>query len=213
MDIDRLAKVLALAASDNDAEAVHALRTAHRLLAEHGTDFIDLTSRLARAKDIDALEDAMFDLRNEIRTLRAENERLRQGRFPVAPAPAADLFDATRTAAEVIRLRAEIDIARADAAQARAIEEAQQDQYRLLLEELTALSARLGESEGRRIRLESENRRLAHANHSLSVELAAAHAQDGGSHAAIALALPERSRKGHAAPPASDKSRGQYALF
>lgn len=209
MDIDRLAKVLALAASDNDAEAMHALRTAHRLLAENGTDFVDLTARLSRAKDVDALEDAMFDLRNEIRTLRAENERLRQGRFP-ATAPAADLFDATRTAAEVIRLRAEIEVARADAAQARAIEEAQQDQYRLLLEELTALSARLGESEGRRIRLETENRRLAHANHSLTVELTAAHGQDDG--AQTAIALPERNRKGRVTLT-PDKSRGQYALF
>lgn len=209
MDIDRLAKVLALAASDNDSEAVHALRTAHRLLCESGTDFITLSHQLARGGQAEALENAVFDLRNELRTLRAENERLRQGRFPTAPAmePTVD----ARDAAELIRLRAEIDLARADAAEARALQAAQHEQYRLLLDEMTGLSARLGESEGKRLRLQTQNRRLVSANRTLTIDLAASRAQDVGGHDAITVAQPERGRRPRATAP--NRSRSQYALF
>ncbi|MBC7908540.1 MAG: DUF2786 domain-containing protein [Rhodospirillaceae bacterium] len=89
MDVQKLAKVLALAASDNETEAVHALRMARRLLDAHGVDFVELARRVAEGSPAanEALEDAVFDLRNEIRHLRCENERLKKGRVPAA-APA-----------------------------------------------------------------------------------------------------------------------------
>ena len=105
MDVQKLAKVLALAASDNDTEALQALRTAKRLLEGEGADFVELARRLTEGAQSDAvgrevLEDAIFDLRNEIRHLRSENERLKQGRGG-GPAPAAEppsFQDAARAA-------------------------------------------------------------------------------------------------------------------
>ena len=154
MDAQKLAKVLAMAASDNEAEALHALRTARRLLQAQGSDFVELAGRLADSADapgfaqaaeaaqarirMEALEDAVFDLRNELRLARAENERLRQNRQPPAaaaaatamPSPPQSLQDATRAAAEVIRLRAELDAAQTEILRAHAHEAALQDAVR-----------------------------------------------------------------------------------
>lgn len=223
MDAQKLAKVLALAASDNEAEAVHALRTARRLLDGHGMDFVALAARLGAEGD-EALKDAVFDLRNEVRHLRAENEKLRQGRPPSA-ASAPNLADAARDAAELIRLRAELDQARAEAQRAHHHQEGLQEQFRQALAEAGQLALRLSEAESRRMRLEAENRRLTHANHALKVDLAAAQAQGQAQATVVPVHVPgpllrssvaemvAADRKKGKAGGASTKGVGQYVLF
>ncbi|MCR6629095.1 MAG: metalloendopeptidase [Magnetospirillum sp.] len=188
MDFSKLAKVLALAASDNQTEALHALATAKRLLEAEGADFVELARRLAEAEagagdavDREVLEDAIFDLRNEIRHLRSENERLKQARGGAGPLPAepASLHEAARAAADTIRMRAELEQLtgaleheRAEVARLAA----QQAALRQAQAEGAAAATRLAEAEARRMRLEAENRRLLHANHALTVELEEARA-------------------------------------
>lgn len=213
MDAQKLAKVLAMAASDNDTEALHALRTARRLLDGHGSDFVELANRLSGGAMVqaEAVEDAVFDLRNEIRQLRAENERLRQGRPPTGPrTEPPSLPDAARDVAEMIRLRAELDGARAEALRLRAREATLQEQYGQALAEAGDLGLRLSEVDSRRMRLEAENRRLRHANHGLKVELA--ETQMLKSPPVTVSVLPALHTRGKKAP-ASTKGRGQYALF
>ncbi len=227
MDAQKLAKVLALAASDNEAEALHALRTARRLLDGHGLDFVALAGRLTDGND-EALKDAVFDLRNEVRYLRAENEKLRQTRSN-AGAPTPSFADAARDAAELIRLRAELDQARAEAQRVHDYQESLQEQFRQALAEAGQLGLRLSEAETRRMRLEAENRRLSHANHALKVDLTAAQAQaHAHSHAqpvAVALQNPVphviagvaemvvTDRKRGKSSGVSTKGVGQYVLF
>lgn len=212
MDAQKLAKVLAMAASDNETEALHALRTARRLLQGQGLDFVALAARLSANDDV-ALRDTIFDLRNEVRHLRADNERLRQGRG-AGPAAGPSLLDAARDAAELIRLRAELDGAQAEASRARSREAALQEQFRHALAEAGDLGLRLSEAESRRMRLEAENRRLTHANHALRLDLAEAQAQAQAGRRAPALPVPAGGEmlKGKKAA-ASTKSRGQYVLF
>ena len=181
MDVQRLAKILALAASDNDSEALHALRTAKRLLEAAGQDFVALSARLGggdaeQAAELEALENAVFDLRNELRHLRAENERLRQAP-PPAPAPAS-LPGAAYDAALVIRLRAEanrladlLDEERAVAAAARANEADLGNQLMEAMAEAGRMAARLENSENRRQRLEVEVKRLNTLKGALQSEL------------------------------------------
>jgi chromosome segregation ATPase len=176
MDVQRLAKVLALAASDNDAEALHALRTAKRLLDGAGHDFVSLAEKLANpfpaaatdhAAEIDTLENAVFDLRNEVRHLRAENEKLRQARPAPPPQPPATLAGAAQDAAAAIRLRAELaaaqdalDAERAEVARHTAIAaELARDLAQSRSDAARAL-ARLDEVDSRRARLEVEVKRL-----------------------------------------------------
>ena len=180
MDVQRLAKVLALAASDNDSEALHALRTAGRLLEGAGLDFVALASHLAgsgpvvSATRLEDLEDTVFDLRNEIRHLRSENEKLRQ----TGPAPSAGLAGAAQDAAQVIRLRAELDEVRetlgaekrrADAAQAG--ERALHTDLAQAIEAAERLTAQYEILKSRNDRLEAENRRLGLVAAALKGEL------------------------------------------
>lgn len=51
MEVRRLAKILSLAASDNDGEALSALRAAKRILAAHGKDFLDLAALVKSAAE------------------------------------------------------------------------------------------------------------------------------------------------------------------
>lgn len=191
MDAQKLAKVLALAASDNEAEALHALRTARRLMETHGMDFVEFARRVAdggpapaqagsQQAHIEDLEDAVFDLRNEIRHLRAENERLKQSRGP-APQTANDapnLADAAREAAAAIRLRAELSALK-DVIETRDTEilalKAQMaglhEQAAGNRDEAARLAARVQELEARRLRHEAENRRLGVAATALAAEL------------------------------------------
>lgn len=184
MDAQKLAKVLAMAASDNEVEAVHALRTARRLLDAFGIDFVEVARRVADQgpagagtdkAQLEDLEDAVFDLRNEIRHLRAENERLRQGRGPSEP---ISLAEAAKEAAATIRLRSELAQARDEAESlrdealsARAHAATLADQQQHAIAEASRLAARVEELEARRMRQEAENRRLATANHALAAEL------------------------------------------
>lgn len=185
MDVQRLAKVLALAASDNDAEALHALRTAGRLLEAAGLDFVALASRLAEggpvvsATRLEDLEDTVFDLRNEIRHLRSENEKLRQG-GPGAGggAPTGGLAAAAQDVAQSIRLKAELDELRetlgAEKRRADAAQAAERSLHADLVQaaELAErLGAQLDSLKGRADRLEAENRRLGLVAAALKVEL------------------------------------------
>lgn len=180
MDVQRLAKVLALAASDNDAEALHALRTAGRLLEGAGLDFVALASRLAdggpvvSATRLEDLEDTVFDLRNEIRHLRSENEKLRQG----GPVAAGGLAAAAQDAAQSIRLKAELDELRETLGAEKRRADAAQAAERALhadLVQAAELAERLGVQfdslKGRADRLEAENRRLGLVAAALKVEL------------------------------------------
>ncbi|CUW38180.1 Putative Metalloendopeptidase-like membrane protein [Magnetospirillum sp. XM-1] len=180
MDVQRLAKVLALAASDNDAEALHALRTAGRLLESAGLDFVALASRLAEggpvvsATRLEDLEDTVFDLRNEIRHLRSENEKLRQG----GPVAGGGLAAAAQDVAQTIRLKAELDELRETlGAEKRRADSAQAAERALHADLVQAaeLAERLGAQfdslKGRADRLEAENRRLGLVAAALKVEL------------------------------------------
>lgn len=218
MDLQKIAKVVALAASDNEAEALHALRTAKRLLEAEGGDFVELANRIAgdgRA----ALEDAVFDMRNEIRQLRADNERLKQARGLPSAAEPSSMFDAARAAGDVIRLRAELvelgetlDRERAQLRHVLANEAALHHALQEALGEAAQAKARLSDGESRRMRLEAENRRLLHANHALTVELEEARVAAASTfvtpmHAPEVMAEKKpRGRRAHGAI-------GQYALF
>lgn len=185
MDVQRLAKVLALAASDNDAEALHALRTAGRLLEGAGLDFVALASRLAEggpvvsATRLEDLEDTVFDLRNEVRHLRSENEKLRQGGPVTAGGVAAGgLAAAAQDAAQSIRLKAELDELRETLGAEKRRADAAQAAERALhadLVQAAELAERLGVQfdslKGRADRLEAENRRLGLVAAALKVEL------------------------------------------
>ena len=228
MDAQKLAKVLALAASDNETEALHALRTAKRLLDGHGLDFVELARRVAEAEpsakaDREALEDAVFDLRNEIRHLRSENERLKQGRG-LAPAPVepSTLQDSAKAFADTIRLRAELaqlsvalEIERSEVLRLKAQEATHHASFQEALAEAGKLGARLADAEQRRMRLEAENRRLLHANHALSVELAEAQAiQPVVMPAPIEVRREIEARSPKPTPRAKAKAgASQYALF
>lgn len=181
MDVQRLAKVLAMAASDNETEALHALRTAGRLLEGAGLDFVALAGRLSEsgpvisATRLEDLEDTVFDLRNEIRHLRSENESLRRG-GPAAPA--AGLAGAAQDAAQVIRLRAELDDLRETlAAEKMRAERAHQAEAALrsdlaqAIEVAERLAAQFETLKGRTDRLEAENRRLGLVATALKGEL------------------------------------------
>ena len=183
MDVQKLAKVLAMAASDNEAEALHALRTATRLLGNVGLDFVALASRLSDSSQespdgrIDEMEDAIFDLRNEIRHLRTENERLRQGLAAPPPTtpPPANLAAATQDAAQVIRLRAELDAALDQLSGLRTDQQASELALRADLAQAIDVAERLtrqfDQIKGRADRLEAENRRLSLMAAALKAEL------------------------------------------
>ncbi|CAA7613137.1 Metalloendopeptidase-like membrane protein [Candidatus Terasakiella magnetica] len=173
--------MLAMAASDNEAEALHALRTASRLLEGAGLDFVAVAARLSdggplRAAATDHLEDAIFDLRNEVRHLRTENERLRRDQ----PAAAANsgLAVAAQDAAQLIRLRAELDQAReslateaARAAKAEADERSLRDDLGQAIAVAERLTHQFEQLKGRKDRLEAEVRRLSLVAGALKAEL------------------------------------------
>ncbi|NFV80902.1 metalloendopeptidase [Magnetospirillum aberrantis] len=204
MDLQRLAKVLALAASDNDAEALGALRAAHRLLAEAGSDFVALADVLAGGDGAgrSALEDAVFHLRNEVRELKCENERLRQGR--AADGTPTSMFEAARAASDVIRLRAELAEAQETLAEERAAQAGLRRTVQEVQAELAVAIGRLSDAEVRKLRLEAENRRLA-------VELEQARILPPGLPAELLPQETKAERK-----PRGVRSRvpaNQYALF
>jgi|AGTN01.1.fsa_nt_gi hypothetical protein len=228
MDVSKLAKVLALAASDNDAEAVHALRTARRLLEAGGGDFVELARRMGGDGDRgdverEALEDAVFDLRNEIRHLRAENERLKQGRAPAPAAGPGGFHDSARAEAAAIRLRAEVaelrdvlEVERTEMLRLKAQEATLHQSFQEAIAEAGKLGTRITECEARRLRLEAENRRLTHANHALAVELEEMRAQQVRFAAELVAHEVRQDMAGTRPKPAARRLKGgpgQYALF
>ena len=162
-----------MAASDNDTEALHALRTAGRLLDNAGLDFVALAERLSTSDPtvsltrLEDLEDTVFDLRNEIRHLRSENERLRLG----TPAAAPNLADAALGAAQTIRLQAELDAVRAELAQSRGQESALRGDLAQAIDVAERLTRQFETLKGRNDRLEAENRRLTLVAGALKAEL------------------------------------------
>lgn len=149
MDVQKLAKVLALAASDNETEAVQALRTAKRLLDGHGADFVELARRLAEGV-----------------------------RVPHPEALPASLQEAAKEVAAAIRLRAELarmteelEVARNERLRFRDLEVALHQQFREALAEAGRIGVELSDAESSRMRLEAENRRLVQANHALKSEI------------------------------------------
>jgi len=223
MDIQKLAKVLAMAGSENETEAAHALRTAKRMLTAEGLDFIDLAKAMSGAGDVSAsvLQDAIFDLRNEVRQLRAENNRLKQSSgtpASVTAPPPASFQDSAREAANLIRLRSELDAAMEQMAAQKAHEVELRRQINDLVAEADDLRRRLADAESRRMRSDVENRRLLHANHALDVEncelRAALTAKSEPEPAPIPAALPAPSRPprrtGNAAEPSPDQ---QYSFL
>lgn len=222
MDLQKIAKVLALAASDNEAEALHALRTAKRLLDAEGADFVELANRLggdgvSRA----ALENAVFDLRNEVRDLRCENERLKQARGLPSGSEPSSMFGAAQAAGDVIRLRAEVsalaealECERAQLRHVLANEAALHHALQEALADAAQAKQRMVDGESRRMRLEAENRRLLHANHALTVELEEARALPLVPAAVPAEPVAELASAKKARPRrVAHGGAGQYALF
>ncbi len=108
MNLQKLAKVLALAGSDNDAEALHALRTARRLLESDGGDFLTLANRITGSEggpqSAQDWEDTIAHLRAENRRLWTDNQRLQAPQ----PPPPVSLAQAAEDAAIAIRLRSRV---------------------------------------------------------------------------------------------------------
>ncbi len=198
MASDRIAKVLALAASDNEAEALHALRTAQRLLAAEGIDFVELSRRLIAGDESEALtamEDELFDLRAEVRRLRGEIDK------PVRPpADSANGFGrAAETEAQLIRLRARLAELTAD------------------LEGERSQTLRLQASNANLLRQCEETHRLRQENRRL-IQIAEAMAAEAAARAAECHRLTqslESKPRAHPAPKrrAAGAPVRQYALF
>lgn len=102
MDPSKFAKVLSLAASDNEAEALRAIQTAKRMLAGVGLDFVDLANLVTRpgggheAETVDALRETIALLRRENRQLKGENRRLRAGSSIPRQGGAEEIIEAER---------------------------------------------------------------------------------------------------------------------
>jgi hypothetical protein len=115
MDPIKFSKILSLAASDNEAEALRALQAAKRMLEAAGLDFVDVANLVVAPDETDDseliadLRQRVARLRQENRQLKGENRRLRGS----SPTPASELtarIEAERLAAlnEATRLAAEI---------------------------------------------------------------------------------------------------------
>jgi DNA repair exonuclease SbcCD ATPase subunit len=236
MDVQKLAKVMALAASDNEAEALHALRTARRLLDNAGLDFVAIADRLGQSQSppalpqaapdtgdasLDDLEDMIFDLRNELRTVRADNERLRQGKPATAPvhSPSPSLMGAAQDAAQLIRLRAELAEALGVLQAERARHHHEETAMRIRMAEATALSerleAKLEQIKGRKDRLEVEVRRFGHVTQALKAELDERNAALESLRASRPAGTPAAAKTQPPAAPRRTKTppAGQYALL
>lgn len=227
MDLSKLAKVLALAGSDNEAEALHALRTAQRLLAQGGMDFVELSKRLdGGGVDTDVLHDAIFDLRNEVRHLRAENEKLRQAPAGAA-GPVSGLAEASRDAAQIIRLQAEVaklsqdlEVERAQVQRLTNQDQTRHHQFQEALAEADRLNSRVADLDARRMRLEAENRRLSLDNNALRIDLEQARQTPAPlppslpSGGASASESKRAAKVPHASRPSKQKGKAsQFALF
>lgn len=74
LNLSRLARLLARASSDNDAEAIAAVRAARTILAKSGLDFVDLAEALEQHS---AVVETVADLKDTVSALRADMRRLK----------------------------------------------------------------------------------------------------------------------------------------
>jgi hypothetical protein len=144
MDPRKFGKILSLAASDNEAEALRALHVAKRMLDGAGLDFVDLAHLVTTTEDGDSeaiaeLQERLALLRRENRQLRGENRRLRSATPASAPEGSRDLTTAERQLATAIedaaRLAAEVRRLTAAATHLRdELERSEHERYRLVAE-------------------------------------------------------------------------------
>lgn len=102
LNLRRLAKALARAASASDSEAVTALKSVRRMLEQAGVDFVDLAHALEThdevAGEVQDLRETVFDLRRQLRRERSEKRRLQTAApAPVQPGPVPTAPDDART--------------------------------------------------------------------------------------------------------------------
>ena len=75
-----MSKLLALASSANDQEALAALRAARRMLAAEGIDFVDLAALIQDGGRTEALEEELETVRQRLQQTQAALHSLRQRR-------------------------------------------------------------------------------------------------------------------------------------
>jgi chromosome segregation ATPase len=173
MDSIKFAKILSLAASDNEAEAARALQAAKRMLITAGLDFVDVANLIAtpaNAPDtaiVDDLQEQLWRLTRENRLLKSENRRLRTESSVAKPTPANTTPVAEierRLAVETaVRRRAEATCVQL-AGQIAQLEEAQQvaaAETARMASELRRLKAAAAHLNGELERSETERYRLA----------------------------------------------------
>jgi chromosome segregation ATPase len=116
MDALKFGKILSLAASDNEAEALRAIQAAKRMLTAAGLDFVDLANLATAPAEIEEsgaladLREKLLQLRRENRQLKGENRRLRASRPIPELGGARDIEKADRRSAaeKAARERAEV---------------------------------------------------------------------------------------------------------
>ncbi|CAA7627387.1 hypothetical protein MCP1_640004 [Candidatus Terasakiella magnetica] len=130
MDCVKFAKVLSLAASDNEAESVRAMQIAKRMLEAAGLDFVDVANLVvapaacAESEAMETLRDKLALLRRENRQLKGENRRLRSD----SATPTQEDTQIARLAAEVRRLTATSDYLSGE------LERSEYERYRIAAE-------------------------------------------------------------------------------
>jgi hypothetical protein len=166
MDPRKFGKILSLAASDNEAEALRALQVAKRMLDGAGLDFVDLahlataTEAGGEAELVAELQESLARIRRENRLLKVENRRLRTATPATAPECDRDVADVK------LKLAAERSArARAEAERLAVAEEAARlaADIRQLTAACSHLKCELERSEHERYRLVAEARRDAFA--------------------------------------------------
>lgn len=97
MDTEKLGRILALAASDTEVEAMRALQAAKRMLAAADLDFLDLANLLMAHEDsaetemLAELEETLRQLRRDNRHLKMENRRLRADSLRAPPESTSEI--------------------------------------------------------------------------------------------------------------------------
>ncbi len=79
MHIDRMSKLLALASSPNDQEALAALRSLKRLLAKDEMDFVDLANLVRNNRQAEELENELEATRQQLRQAQLALRTARSG--------------------------------------------------------------------------------------------------------------------------------------
>ncbi|MDR3519118.1 MAG: DUF2786 domain-containing protein [Azospirillaceae bacterium] len=109
MDYEKLAKILALAGSDNSGEATSALRMATQMLARAGLDFVDLAQGIEQRSIRDATHDA---LATDLATLKSELYDLRLLTSTLIEEINAMRLHAAKQSAQLDKARKNVDFLR-----------------------------------------------------------------------------------------------------